>query len=219
MIQQEKKIAIVSGATGLVGEQLMNLLLSGSDYGKIIALVRSSLDMSHKKLDQRVIDFSLLPEALHNVKADHGFCCLGTTLKIAGSKAMQYIIDHDYVVAFAMACHAAGVKRFAVVSSVGASAESSNFYLRTKGEMERDLKKIPFESLYILRPSLLLGDRKESRPGEKTAIAIMGALSPLFIGSLKKYRGVRAATVAACMARHVMMEDKGMKILTSDEIS
>jgi uncharacterized protein YbjT (DUF2867 family) len=210
--------ALVSGASGLVGEQLLQQLLNQIQYTRVIAVARKPLPVSHAKFDQLVTDFGRLPEALHGLKADHGYCCLGTTLKTAGSKKNQYIIDHDYVVSFATACHTAGVQYFAVVSSIGANAGSSNFYLRTKGEMERDLQKIPFRGLYILQPSFLLGDRKEFRAGEKIAIPVMRALKPLMIGGLKKYRGVLASAVAACMIRYFLREEKGVKIIRSDNI-
>ncbi len=210
--------AIISGATGLVGTQLLQQLLSDPGYHKIIAVVRKPLDITHEKLEQKVIDFGQLPGVFEGVKADHGYCCLGTTIKTAGSKEKQYIIDHDYVVAFARACHEAGVTGFAVVSSIGADAKSSNFYLRTKGEMERDIEKISFQGIYIVRPSFLLGERKEFRTGEKTAIAAMKVLNPLLIGGLKKYRGVGASAVAQCMIRVVRSSAGGVKFIRSDEI-
>ena len=158
-------------------------------------------------------DFEKLPSAISGIKADHGFCCLGTTIKTAGSKEKQYVIDHDYVVEFAKGCLQAGVKRFAVVSSIGANDRSSNFYLRTKGEMERDLKTIPFKGLYIIQPSFLLGARKEFRTGEKTAIAIMKVLNPLMAGRLKKYRGIEASSVAGSMISNVLHAEDGVQII------
>ncbi|MCX6266483.1 MAG: oxidoreductase [Bacteroidetes bacterium] len=218
MANQDKKTAIISGATGLVGEQLLKQLLSDPVYVKVIVIVRKPMEITHSKLEQRVIDFGQLPSALAGLTADHGFCCLGTTLKSAGSKEKQYIIDHDYVVAFANGCHQAGANWFAVVSSIGANAASSNFYLRTKGEMERDLQKIPFKGISILQPSFLLGSRKEFRSGEKAGIAMMRFLGPLMIGGLRKYRGVQAATVAGCMITRLKAETKGVKIIRSDKI-
>jgi uncharacterized protein YbjT (DUF2867 family) len=214
----DKKIAILAGATGLVGEQLLKQLLENTDYSKVIAVVRKTSDIKNEKLEQRVTDFEKLPEALADIKADEGFCCLGTTIKAAGTKERQYRIDHDYVVEFARACFNCGVSRFAVVSSIGAKASSSNFYLRTKGEMEDDLKKIPFESLYILQPSLLLGERKEFRAGEKAGIAVMKFLNPLLAGGLRKYRGVEAAGVARSMVVEMSKRVKGVKTIRSDEI-
>jgi uncharacterized protein YbjT (DUF2867 family) len=218
MEKQNTLTAIISGATGLVGEQLLKLLLSDPAYGSVIAVVRRPLELTHGKPEQRVIDFEKLPDVISGLKADHGFCSLGTTIRAAGSKEKQYRIDHDYVVEFARGCHAAGVSRFAVVSSIGADAGSSNFYLRTKGEMERDLQTIPFDSLYILRPSFLLGERKEFRAGEKTAIAVMKVLNPLMVGGLRKYRGVNAINVAITMIRQINSGNDGVKIIRSDEV-
>ncbi|MFZ4521525.1 MAG: oxidoreductase [Bacteroidales bacterium] len=217
-MEQQTKTAIIAGATGLVGEQLLSLLLEDPCYGKVIAVVRRELGTVHPKLVQMVVDFGKLPEGLNGIQADHGYCCLGTTLKVAGSKERQYVIDHDYVVAFARECHLAGVSSFAVVSSVGANPNSSNFYLRTKGEMERDIQKFPFASIVILQPSFLLGNRKEFRAGEKAGIALMKALSPLMIGGLKKYRGVQAEVVAKCMIRNIQSDITGIKIIRSDMI-
>ena len=207
------KTAIIAGATGLVGEQLLQQLLADPDYGKVIAIVRKPLEITHEKLEQHVIDFGQLPGAISGLTADHGYCCLGTTIRTAGSKENQYIIDHDYVVAFAAACLKTAVSRFAVVSSIGADATSSNFYLRTKGEMERDIQKIPFKGICICRPSFLLGERKEFRAGEKTAIVLMKVLGPLMIGGLKKYRGIQAADVARLMISWIRTEMDGVKII------
>ena len=215
MENQDKKTAIIAGATGLVGEQLLSQLLSDPDYGKVIAIGRHTLAIVHEKLEQHVIDFGQLPEAISELNADHGFCCLGTTIKVAGSKEKQYVIDHDFVIAFAKGCHSAGVSRFAVVSSIGAKATSSNFYLRTKGEMERDLQKILFKGTYILQPSFLLGERKEFRAGEKTAITMMKVLNPLMVGGLKKYRGVNAGSVAQSMINAVKSAENGVKIISN----
>jgi uncharacterized protein YbjT (DUF2867 family) len=214
MQYQDSKTAIIAGATGLVGEQLLKQLMDDPSYSKVIAVVRKPMDLQHEKLEQRMVDFSKLPEALDGLKADHGFCCLGTTIKTAGSKEKQYVIDHDYVVAFAKGCLAAGVDRFAVVSSIGANAASSNFYLRTKGEMERDLQKIPFNGLYIIQPSLLMGKRRESRTGERAAIAVMKGLNSLMIGRLRKYRGINASEVATKMISLIRSTECGVKIMT-----
>ena len=177
------------------------------------------MEMVHAKLVQQVVDFGQLPEAMKGIHADHGYCCLGTTLKAAGSKAQQYVIDHDYVTGFARGCHHAGVTRFSVVSSVGADASSSNFYLRTKGEMERDLRKIPFEGIYILQPSFLMGKRKEFRAGERATLSVMKGINPLMAGPLKKYRGVEVTAVAAMMADKVLHGEVGINIFSSEKIA
>lgn len=212
-----KKTAIIAGATGLVGEHLLRKLLENDDYDAVIAILRKPLP-EHPKLEQKIIDFELLPEILAGTRADEGFCCLGTTLKSAGSKERQYRIDHDYVINFAAGCLVAGVKRFSVVSSIGADDSSSNFYLRTKGEMERDLKKIQLKNLVIVRPSLLMGNRREFRAAEAVANSVMKVINPLFIGGLKKYRGVMASDVATCMIRNMNIDNQGITIINSDQI-
>lgn len=213
-----KKTAILAGATGLVGTCLLRQLLSDPAYDTVIAVVRRPILPENNKLIQQVIDFGQLPEAIAGLHADHAFCCLGTTIKAAGTKEKQHVIDHDYVVQFAQGAFDAGARYFAVVSSIGAGAGSSNFYLRTKGEMERDLRKIPFTGIHILQPSLLLGERHEFRTGEKTAIAVMKILNPLMVGGLKKYRGVEASAVASCMIRMQLAETNGVTVTRSDEI-
>jgi uncharacterized protein YbjT (DUF2867 family) len=219
MENQKDKTAIIAGPTGLVGEKLLNQLLADPAYIRVVAVARKPMEITNDKLEQRVIDFENLPEVLDGLNADNGFCCLGTTIKVAGSKEKQHRIDHDYVIEFAKACYKAGVMKFAVVSSIGANSSSSNFYLRVKGEMEADLKKIPFRGLYILQPSLLMGKRGEYRAGEKAATMIMKSLNPLLVGGLKKYRGIQAASVAACMIRVVKTELTGIRVISSNEIN
>jgi uncharacterized protein YbjT (DUF2867 family) len=210
--------AIITGATGLVGSELLNQLLSDANYERIIAVVRKPLEIENEKLVQKVIDFEKLVSSLEGIKADHAFCCLGTTIRKAGSKEVQYHIDHDYVINFANGCYSSGVSRFAVVSSSGADNKSGNFYLRTKGEMEEDLKKLPFEGLYILRPSLLLGKRKEFRFGEVIAKAIMQVINPLMTGKLRRFRGIYASRVAKGMTGMVNSNLTGVRIIESDKI-
>jgi uncharacterized protein YbjT (DUF2867 family) len=212
------KTAIISGASGLVGTSLLSMLLADDRYGKIISVARKPLGFTHEKLVEHIVDFGMLPQVFEGLAADHGYCCLGTTIKTAGSKERQYTIDHDYVVDFAQGCLGAGVTRFTVVSSIGADAASSNFYLRTKGEMERDLKTIPFRGLCLMQPSLLMGDRKEHRTGEKTASAVMNLIAPLMVGRLKKYRGVSVSSVAATMIREMWSGAEGVITIPSDQI-
>jgi uncharacterized protein YbjT (DUF2867 family) len=127
------------------------------------------------------------------------YACLGTTIKKAGSQDAFRKVDHDYTLAVANMAKAAGVTRFAVVSSVGASARSSNFYLRVKGETDDALEKIGFAGLVIARPSVLVGNREEHRPGEKVGIAVTKAFSFAMVGGLKKFRPIEARRVAAAM--------------------
>jgi uncharacterized protein YbjT (DUF2867 family) len=210
--------AIITGTTGLIGKHLLQQLLDNDKYTEVIIIVRRPIALTHPKLKQQVVDFEELPHVLNGLNAKHAFCCLGTTIAKAGSKAAQFRIDHDYVINFAKACHAMGIEKFAVVSSIGANAGSSNFYLKTKGQMEEDLQSIRFKNLFILRPSILLGKRDEFRLGEKIGTIIIKLVGPFLFGSLKKYRGVHASKVAACMIKQVLIENIGCKIIESGSI-
>ncbi len=213
-----EKTAIITGATGMVGSEVIRQLLNDNYYDKVIAVVRRPLEEKHEKLIEKIIDFEELPDNLDGISADHGYCCLGTTIRTAGSKQRQYRIDHDYVVMSAEAFRKTGVTRFAVISSIGADKESSNFYLRTKGEMEHDLMNIPFENLLILRPSFLIGKRKEYRFGESIAGVFLFFLNPFLTGRLKKYRGIKASAVAEGMISAMKNQSERRAIIESDRI-
>lgn len=213
---ENRKTALLLGVTGLIGSQLLPLLLQEERYEKVIVLVRRPFPIKHAKLQSLVFDYEQPDPA--KVIADDIFCCLGTTLKKAGSKAAQYRVDHDYPLEIGQLTLANGATTYILVSSIGASATTSNFYLRTKGELESDLQALGFNRLVILRPSVLLGHRQEFRLGEKIGIGLVSALSPLLLGGLKKYRGIYAQTVAAAMIREAQENQPGTVILESDEI-
>jgi len=212
------KTAIIAGSTGLVGNALFNQLILDDNYSSVIALVRKQNNSNHHKAQTVIVNFNDLSVSRENIVATHAYCCLGTTIKNAGSKEAQYKIDHDYVIAFAKFCKQIEVKTFTVVSSMGANFESKNFYLKTKGMMEEDLKLLGFESLVIVRPSLLLGNRNEFRLGEKIATLCMNLFSPLFVGSLKKYKGIKAETVAKAMIYFSNLSEKGVSIHENNEL-
>ena len=155
------KSVAVAGASGLVGSSLLQLLLS--DCERVAAVTRRPFGISSPKLVEIAGDFEHLAPL---GEIDAAFCALGTTIKKAGSQEAFRRVDAAYVVAFAKAACEAGAKRFAVVSSVGTEVDSSNFYLRVKSEMEEAVRAIPFEGVYIMRPSFLMGDRPEARPAE-----------------------------------------------------
>ena len=189
----KSRTALVAGATGLTGKHLLEFLLADARYASVHALVRKSALQTHPKLSEDVIDFESLPKLS---KTDDAFCCLGTTIRQAGSQAAFRKVDFDYVWNFATAAKAAGAKRFLVVSALGANAKSAVFYNRVKGEMENALKAMNFESLHIFRPSFLLGERAEARVGERLGIKVFSALAPLMIGPARKVRPVEAKAVA-----------------------
>ncbi|MEJ0085794.1 MAG: NAD(P)H-binding protein [Pseudomonadota bacterium] len=193
------KIALVAGATGLIGGFLVNTLIAAPEYSRVYALTRRPFAKDHPKLANRIVTFERMAEQLKGLTAHDAFCCIGTTIAEAGSQEAFREADVDAVLLFAQAARAAQVSRFVVVSSVGADAKSKKFYLRTKGEMEEAVSRLGFASVDILQPSLLLGPRKELRPIEITGRIFAPLLNPLLTGSREQYRAIPAETVARGM--------------------
>ncbi len=193
------RTALVAGATGAVGSALLTRLLADARYGSVKVLVRRPLAQSHVKLVQLLLDDTGPALLGAKLAADDVFCCLGTTQKKAGSKAAFERIDYHLVLELARAALAQGAKQFLVVSSVGASLRGSSFYLRVKARMEQAVLDLGYGSAHILRPSLLIAARSESRPGEWLAQKIAPLVDPLLAGKLAIYRTVRAEDVADAM--------------------
>lgn len=210
------KTAIIIGATGLIGGELVNQILENPNYSKVVLLLRKPLEISHPKLVQEVINFDKLDAS--KIVGDDLFCAIGTTLAKAGSKEAQYKIDCTYPYEIGKIAKANGVKQYILVSSVGADHQSSNFYLRTKGDLEQKIKDLGFENFVSLRPSLLLGNRKEVRFGEKVGTVLMKILSPFLLGGLKKYRGIEASKVAESMQKLANQGISGFHFIESDKI-
>lgn len=208
---------MLAGATGLVGSRCLDRLLESGSTDNVIALVRRPLPRTHHRLLVEVVDFAKLDER-PPPPAWAALCALGTTIKQAGSQAAFRAVDHDAVVTFARWTWRAGASAFVMVSSVGADPRSRNFYLRVKGEAEQAVAEIGFPRLIFLRPSLLLGARTETRPGEAIARVVMPALSPLLVGSLRRYRGISADVVAAAMIAAARDEERGQRIWEHDQI-
>jgi len=209
--------AIVIGSTGLVGEHVLQLLSTDNRFTSVTALVRKTGAIKSNKITYQIFDFDNMNAAL--ISGDVLFCALGTTLKKAGSKEAQYKIDVTYNFETAKHAKENGVKFLAHVSSLGANAQSSNFYLRVKGELEEKLKELAFEKTIIVRPSVILGNRKEFRLAEKIGIIIMKGLGFLMLGPLKKYKGIHALKIAKCMIEGVCnSSNKGFQVIESDEI-
>lgn len=212
------KIALVLGATGLVGSAVTEELLSGG-WDEVRVLVRTPLELSHPKLKQIRIDWERLEQykdEFANVFAV--FCCLGTTIKKAGSQAQFERVDLEYPLTAARLAKSSGVKHFLAVSSMGANAKSRNFYSRTKGRMEDGLIGAGFHGLHVFRPSLLLGERKEFRFGEKAASVLMKVLDPVMIGKAALYRAVPGIKVARAMVNIALADTGGMHIYTNEVI-
>ena len=210
------RIALLAGATGLTGGHLLELLLADARYSQAHALVRKPAFPAHTRLQEHTFDFDH-PAKLP--RADDVFCCLGTTIKKAGSQAAFRKVDFDYVVTLARRARNAGAKRFLVVSSLGADARSPIFYNRVKGEMEAALREIGFDALHIFQPSLLLGDRREARLGERLGIAASATISPFMLGPAKKYRPIEARIVAHAMWKTAWNGQTGIHVHRSDQIA
>ena len=213
------RTALIAGATGLTGQQLLKQLLADARYTEVHVLVRRHVFAPHTKLIEHIVDLAALPNLPTLPKsADDAFCCLGTTIKITGSKAAFRIVDFDYVVNFARAAKKSGAQRFVVMSSLGADPESGVFYSRVKGEMEEALRELGFAELHIFQPSFLLGNRSESRPGERFGIAAFQLISPLLFGPARKYRAIEVTDVARAMVRAACLQRSGAHVYLSDEI-
>ncbi len=217
-MNQPTKTALIAGASGLTGTHCLELLLQNLLYHKVIALVRKPLPIVHEKLQQIQVDFEQLETSTGDFTADDVYCCLGTTIKKAGSQVNFRKVDYDYVVNVAKASYTKGAKRFLLVSSLGASSQSSIFYSRVKGETEAAVAAIPFEEVHIFRPSLLLGNRQEQRLGESMAMKAFKVLGFAMIGPLAVYKGIDAQDVAKAMIRVAQKGQKGKHIYLSDEI-
>lgn len=190
---------MVAGATGLVGGFLVKALLEAPDYSRVYTLTRRLFGKDHPKLANRVVIFERMADQLKGLVAQDAFCCIGTTIKDAGSQEAFRAADVDAVLLFARAARAAQATRFVVVSSVGANSKSNKFYLRTKGEMEEEVASVGFPSLDILQPSLLLGPRKESRPMETLGRLLAPLANPFLTGSREALKAIPAETVARGM--------------------
>lgn len=209
--------AIVIGSTGLVGGHLLERLHKNPHITEVVALVRKQTNFPYQKVACKVLDFdNINPDLL---TGDILFCALGTTIKKAGSKEIQYRVDFTYNAEAARVAKLQGVKTVAHVSSIGANSKSSNFYLRTKGELEQLLTQLSFEKTIIVRPSIILGERNEFRLGEKIGIVFATLFAPLMVGKLKKYRGVHAQKIARCLITEALnSNNKKLCIFESDVI-
>ncbi len=191
------KHAVLAGASGLVGERCLVRLLNHEAYDQVTVFSRRPLALSHAKLRVDLVDF----EALKSVgeHCDDVFCCLGTTIGKAGSREAFTRVDHDFPLALAGLGRSAGAQQFLMVSALGADAKSRVFYNRIKGETERDIAALGLPKVIFMRPSILLGERRENRPAEKAGILAGRLIAPLLVGALRKYRPIAADDVAAAM--------------------
>ncbi|HEU4560417.1 MAG TPA: oxidoreductase [Longimicrobium sp.] len=212
------RTALLLGATGLVGGHCLELLLADPTWARATVIARRPSGRSHPKLAEVVADFERLDEQADAFAADDVFCCLGTTIRQAGSQEAFRRVDHHYVVRSAELARARGARRFLLVTALGADPGSRVFYNRVKGEVERDVCAMAFEGIAVLRPSLLLGERTGRRPAEALAQKAAPLLSPLLLGPLRKYRALPGLAVARAMVRLAKEDVTGVRVVESDEI-
>ena len=212
------KTALIIGSSGLIGKQLLSLLLESKDYDKVIVFNRKEMALNHPKLVQQLIDFEDIPSYKNLIKGDDFFCTIGTTIKKAGNKEAFRKVDFSYPKQFAEIAKTNNIKHFLIVSSLGADVNSSNFYLKTKGEIEQFIINSNIEIVSIFRPSILSGNREEFRLGEKFGLMLMKVFSFLFIGNLKKYKPIASETVAQGMFAAAQKNKLGVSIYESDSI-
>ena len=218
MLQQQ--VAVVLGATGMIGNLLTQRLLKDPGFSKVRVLVRRPLAYEHPRLEVQVVDFDNINEIQSRLgTGDCIFSCIGTTQKaVQKDEALYWKIDHDIPVHVATLGKAAGFHTFLLVSSVGANAKTTNFYLQLKGITEQDILAENYNSTHIFRPSLLLGERAEKRFGEGAFQSIIKPLSPLMFGSLQKYKPVQAADIAKAMIVAANTPSTGKHIYEYNEI-
>jgi uncharacterized protein YbjT (DUF2867 family) len=207
-----KKI-LLAGGTGLIGSEVQNYLLDQDGILELHSLVRRPSGTSHERLFEHVVDFDHL-EAIKSLEGlDTVFCCLGTTMKKAGSREAFRKVDYEYPLALAKLAKAAGATTFVLVSSMGANSHSAFFYSRVKGDIEDAIGKLHFKSTIIVRPSLLLGDRNEKRLGEDIGKVFMKLIP--YTGRLKNYKPIYGRQVAKAMVKAAAEFKEGHHILES----
>lgn len=211
------KTVIILGSTGLVGSELLQLLLKDNSFSKIKLFSRTTCGIIHEKIEEYLIDLFKLDDYKNQFKGDVVFCCVGTTKAKTPNKSLYKSIDYGIPVSAANLAKENNINNYIVISSLGAHINSSTFYVKTKGHMEAAILKFNIEKTYILRPSLLGGQRKEWRLGEYLGKLLMAIINPLLFGTLKKYRMIHPKTIASCM---IFLTEHGFhkKVILSDEI-
>ncbi|MEY5047948.1 MAG: hypothetical protein RLZZ175_1307 [Bacteroidota bacterium] len=214
------KKVFIAGSTGLIGGYLLAKLIESNNIESIIAPTRKPNDHQNSKLINPKLDFGDINELEKSMKdVTDVFCCLGTTMKVAGSKEAFEKVDFTYCLNLAIAASNTSPKiNFYVVTAMGSDANSSIYYNHIKGKLENELSKLPLKSLNIFRPSLLMGNRKEKRLGERIGILLAHIINPLLIGPLKNYRGIEASKVANFIYLKSLEENSGKSIWLSGDM-
>ena len=208
-----KKSAIVFGSSGFVGSHLLTALLNSSDYGQVTTVARESLNITHPRLRTVIGDYNSLAAVKSEIAADEAFIALGTTKTNSPKKAEYYQVDHDYPVLAARIAKENGARSVFLVTAVGANPNSKFFYVRTKGETERDVIALDFEHTHIFRQSLILGNMKEKRSLlEETLIRCCSALNPLLMWKADKYKGIAGEDIASATIQSAKNQAEKLKI-------
>jgi uncharacterized protein YbjT (DUF2867 family) len=215
-----ERIALIAGATGLVGSELVKLLLERRHYNRITVLVRRRINVAHPRLEQLVVDFNELEKVpAEKFEGADLFCTLGTTRKKAGSKAQFELVDYGYPMMLGRLAQRYGTERMLVVTAMGADEKSIFFYSQVKGRLERELKALSLKQLHFFRPSLIIGNRQEYRFGEQAAAKLARQLPFLFRGPLRKYKPNPAKQIAEAMLMTAMSRETVPNIIPSEEIT
>lgn len=206
--------ALVIGSTGMIGNYLVEELIKDDTFSAVTLLVRKPVQWNHPKINIVLVDFNNIAQLSAVIpEGDVVFCCIGTTQKnVNGDKALYYKIDHDIPVHVGQIAKEKGYSTYCIVSAVGANAKAGNFYLKLKGDVEQSLAAISFNSLNIFQPSMLLGQREEKRPTEKILQSVFKGLSALFVGGLRKYRGIEGKDVARAMTQAAKLQQPGQHV-------
>ena len=211
------KTAAIFGSSGLIGKSILLKLLKSDNYSRVKAFVRSEIEIDHPKLDIIITDFSKLDEIEYLLNADECYFCIGTTRRKTPRKTDYIKIEYELPIKIAEICKRNAINKFIYISSLGASPNAAGLYLKNKGKTESDLKNLKFKKLIIVRPSILVGERKENRIGEKLGLLIMNSLSILLMGKLKKYKPIKAMVVANSIFK-IANKNIEKEIFESDEL-
>ena len=214
----DKKKALILGSTGLIGKELLSLLLKEEAYEQIFALVRRPGHVAHPKLKECIVDFDNLHPDEAFFEVDDVFCCLGTTIKKAGSREAMKKVDVEYPIRVAQYAKEKGATHYLVVSSVNANSKSLFAYSKMKGELEKQLKSLSYQTLSILHPSLLLGDREEHRFMEGLANKAVRVIEKIKKSTISSNIAIEGKKVALAMNRIAQESEKGVLIYSPKQI-
>jgi uncharacterized protein YbjT (DUF2867 family) len=214
----EQRSAVLLGAEGLIGKELLYLLLDNKLYEKVTVFVQKTLPIQHEKLRQIRTSFDDLKQYEKEFEVDHVFCCIGSTMKQSGTKAQFLKADYEYPLAAAKCAESQKARSFLAVTSIGANLRSPFFYIKVKGQAEEDICQLYIRSTHFFRPSVLIGKRERIGLYEKAIFSLMRLFSFAFVGKYRKYKPIKCENVAKAMVAAALVEQNGVHVHESDEI-